>query len=205
VSTGLRIVLVLLLVGCNAFFVLCEYALIISRRWRLVEAADDGDRGAAGAVRLLEHPMRLIGTVQVGISALGVGLGALGEPTFRHLFDPVLAAGVSIALALILTTYLYVVFGELVPRVIALDRAETVAAAVARPLELLGRAAQPIVWVLQGSATVIMRPFGFRPLSARLAVRSEEELRGILAEAEESGIIEEAEEEMLHPKRPASK
>ena len=96
----------LVLVACNAFFVLGEYALITARRWRLVEMADDGDRGAAAAVRLLEHPMRLIGTVQVGISALGIGLGALGEPTFRHIFDSLLAAGVSIALALVVTTYL---------------------------------------------------------------------------------------------------
>ncbi|HXZ58474.1 MAG TPA: hemolysin family protein, partial [Gaiellaceae bacterium] len=139
-----------------------------------------------------------IGTVQVGISALGIGLGALGEPTFRRIFDPLVATGVSIVLALVVTTYLYVVLGELVPRVIALDRAEVVAARIARPLALLGRMARPIVWLLQGSATVILRPIGFRPISARLAVRSEEELRGILAEAEETGIIEEAEEEMLY-------
>ncbi|HYB30983.1 MAG TPA: hemolysin family protein [Solirubrobacteraceae bacterium] len=196
--TGLRIALVLALVGCNALFVVGEYALITARRWRLVELADAGDRGAAAAVRLLERPMMLIGTVQVGISALGIGLGALGEPTFRRLFDPLVATGVSIALALVVTMYLYVVLGELVPRAIALERAETVAAAIARPLTLLTRAAQPIVWLLQGSATAILRPLGFRPISARLAVRSEEELRGILAEAEETGIIQEAEEEMLY-------
>jgi putative hemolysin len=198
VSTGLRIALVVLLVAGNAFFVLGEYALITARRWRLVELADAGDHGAAAAVGLLEHPMRLIGTVQVGISALGIGLGALGEPTVRRVFDPLVATGVSIALALVVTTYLYVVLGELVPRVIALDRAEAVAASIARPLGLLGRIARPIVWLLQGSATAILRPLGFRPISARLAVRSEEELRGILAEAEQTGIIEEAEEEMLY-------
>ena len=197
-SIGVRLVVVLLLVACNAFFVLGEYALITARRWRLLERADTGDRGAAAAVRLLEHPMRLIGTVQVAISALGIGLGALGEPTFRRIFDPLLATGVSIALALVLTTYLYVVFGELIPRVIALDRAEAVAAAIAEPLAALQRVARPIVWLLQGSAAVMLRPFGFRPISTRLTVRSEQELRGILAEAEQTGIIEEAEEEMLY-------
>jgi putative hemolysin len=193
-----RLVLVLVLVAFNALFVVGEYALVTARRWRLVEMADEGDRGAAAAVRLLEHPMMLIGTVQVGISALGIALGALGEPTFRRLFDPLVATGVSIALALVVTTYLYVVLGELIPKAIALERAEAVAAAVARPLAQLGRAAHPIVWLLQGSATTLLRPLGFRPVSARLAVRSEEELRGILAEAEETGIIEEAEEEMLY-------
>jgi putative hemolysin len=198
VSTGLRLVMVLVLVASNALFVLGEYALVTARRWRLVELADEGDRGAAAAVRLLEHPMRLIVTVQVGISALGIGLGALGEPTFRRLFDPLVATGVSIVLALVITTYLYVVLGELVPKAIALERAETLAAVLARPLELLGRIGHPIVWLLQGSSSLLLRPLGFRPISARLAVRSEEELRGILAEAEETGIIEEAEEEMLY-------
>ncbi|MHB1835409.1 MAG: hemolysin family protein, partial [Solirubrobacteraceae bacterium] len=198
VSNGLRLVLLVALVAFNALFVVGEYALITARRWRLVELADAGDRRAAAAVRLLERPMELLATVQVGISALGIGLGALGEPTFRRLFDPLMAAGISITLALLATTYLYVVLGELVPRAIALERAETVAAAIAPPLALLVRIARPVVWLLQGSATVLLRPLGFRPISQRLAVRSEDELRGILAEAEETGIIEEAEEEMLY-------
>jgi len=91
-----------------------------------------------------------------------------------------------------------VVLGELIPKSIALERAEAVAAVLARPLALLGRAAHPIVWLLQGSSTLLLRPLGFRPISARVAVSSEEELRGILAEAEQTGIIEEAEEEMLY-------
>ena len=195
-STELRLALVVVLIACNAWFVVSEYALITARRWRLVELADAGDHRAAAAIRSLEQPMRLIGTVQVGISALGIGLGALGEP--RGLFDPLVATAVSIGLALVITTYLYVVLGELVPKAIALDRAETVAAVVARPLALLGRAVHPVVWLLQGSATAIVRPSGFRPISMRVVARSEEELHGIVAEAEDAGIIEEAEEEMLY-------
>ena len=76
------------LVACNAWLVVGEYALNTARRWRLVELADAGDRDAAAAIRLLEQPIRLIGTVQVGISALCVRPGALGEPTFRRLVDP---------------------------------------------------------------------------------------------------------------------
>ena len=181
--------MVLVLVACNALFVVGEYALVTARRWRLVELADAGDRGAAAAVRLLEHPMALISTVQVGISALGIGWVRWASRSSGGSFDPLVATGVSIVLSLVVTTYLYVVLGELVPKAIALERAERVAAAVARPLAQLGRAAHPVVWLLQGSATALLRPLGFRPISARLAVRSEEELRGILAEAEETGII----------------
>ncbi|HZE05651.1 MAG TPA: hemolysin family protein [Solirubrobacteraceae bacterium] len=197
-STGVRILLLFGLIGANAFFVACEYAIVTVRRWRLVELADAGDRRASIAVDLLDDPMRLISTVQVGISALGIGLGALGEPTFRDIFDPVLAIGVSVVLSLVLTTYFYIVLGELVPRAIALERTEWFTLAVARPLALLNRLARPVVWLLQGSATAILRPLGFQPLSARLAVSSEEELRGVVAEAEDTGIIEEAEEEMLY-------
>ncbi|HET8979639.1 MAG TPA: hemolysin family protein [Solirubrobacteraceae bacterium] len=197
-STGVRILLLFGLIGANAFFVACEYAIVTVRRWRLVELADAGDHRAGIAVDLLDDPMRLIGTVQVGISALGIGLGALGEPTLRDIFDPVLAVSVSVALSLIITTYLYVVLGELVPRAIALERTEAFTLVMARPLALLNRVARPVVWLLQGSATAILRPLGFKPISTRLAVRSEEELRGVVAEAEDTGIIEEAEEEMLY-------
>ena len=175
-----------------------EYALVTARRWRLVEQADAADRGAAAAVALLEHPMRLIGTVQLGISALGIGLGALGEPTFRRIFDPLLATGVSIVLALCVTTYLYVVLRGARSQGDRARARRTVAAAVARPLALLGRAAQPGGVAVAGIGHRAPATARFRPISARLAVRSEEELRGILAEAEETGIIEEAEEEMLY-------
>ncbi len=193
-----RIVAVLLLVLANGFFVIAEYALVTSRRSVMNDRAAAGSRGAAAALRLMDEPVRFIGTVQVAITALGILLGAVGEPLLRHYFDPLVAATVSFVLAFAIIAYLSVVLGELVPKAIALQRAEPVAAAVARPVELFGKLTWPAVWILQGSANAILGVIGLSGARAGETVRSQEELRGIVAEAEDAGIIAEAEEEMLY-------
>lgn len=196
--TALGILGVLALVMANAFFVIAEYALVTAPRARVQEMADDGSGGARVALTLMDDPVRFIGTVQVGITALGIALGALGEPVFREVFDPLVAAWISFALSFAIITYLSVVLGELVPKALALHRAAPVAALVARPIALLQRIISPLVWVLQGSARLVLRPLGVPAAPAGATVHTVDELRGIVAEAEDSGLIEEAEEEMLY-------
>ena len=112
---------VLLLVIANGFFVAAEYALVTARRSRLPELADGG---AAERARIAfaswTSPLRFIGTVQLGITAFSILLGAVGEPIVAEVFDPRLAATVAFVLALLFVTYLHVVIGELVPKAIAL-------------------------------------------------------------------------------------
>jgi putative hemolysin len=196
--TGLGLAGVFLLILGNAFFVIAEYALVTAPRTRVQELADDGSRGARTALTLMDDPVRFISTVQVGITALGILLGALGEPVFREIFDPLVATAVSFTLSFAIITYLSVVLGELVPKAIALHRAARVAAVVARPISLLQRAFWPVVWIFQRSATVLLRPLGVPAAPVGASVHTVDELRGILAEAEDSGLIEEAEEEMLY-------
>jgi putative hemolysin len=196
--TGLGLAGVFLLILGNAFFVIAEYALVTAPRTAVQELADDGNRGARAALGLMDDPVRFISTVQVGITALGILLGALGEPVFREIFDPLVATAVSFALAFAIITYLSVVLGELVPKAIALHRAARVATVIARPIALLQRVFWPVVWIFQRSATVILRPLGVPAAPVGASVHTVEELRGILAEAEDSGLIEEAEEEMLY-------
>jgi putative hemolysin len=198
VSTGLGLVLILLLVLGNAFFVIAEYALVTAGRPRLHQRAEEGSRGARTALRLMDDPVRVIGTVQVGITALGILLGAIGEPVIRELVEPPASAVIAFLLAFLTITYLSVVLGELVPKAVALQRAEAVAVVIARPIALLQRAFGPVVWVLQGSAKLVLRPLGIPAAPAGSMVHSVDELRGMLAEAEDSGVIEEAEEEMLY-------
>jgi len=193
-----RIVAVFALVFANGFFVIAEYALVTSRRSVMSERASSGSRGAVVALSLMDEPVRFIGTVQVAITALGILLGAVGEPLLRHYFDPLLAASLSFVLAFSIIAYLSVVIGELVPKAIALQLPEPVAIAVARPIDLFGKLAWPAVWLLQASAKAILGLLGLDAARAGNAVRSSEELRGIVAEAEDAGIIEEAEEEMLY-------
>jgi len=196
--TALGILGVLALLVANAFFVIAEYALLTAPRAQVEALAQDGSRGAAAALRLLDDPARFVGTVQIGITGLGIALGAVGVPVFSDLFDPAVAAGVSFVLAFSIVAYLSVVLGELVPKAIALHRAARVAALVARPIALLQRIIGPLAWVLQGSARILLRPLGVPVAPAGATVHTVDELRGIVAEAEDSGIIEEAEEEMLY-------
>ena len=197
-SNGLRILLVLLLVLGNGWFVVAEYALITARRARLAELAKKHRRGAATALRLMEEPVRFISTVQIGITIFSILLGAIGEPLVSHFLDPHLPRTASFLLSVAILTYLGLVVGELVPKAVALQHAERIAVVIATPVDIMQRLVHPLVLILQGSAKGILRLLGMRSAPVGLVVRSEEEIRSMLAEAEETGLIEEAEEEMLY-------
>jgi magnesium and cobalt exporter, CNNM family len=198
VNDFLRIILVLLIVGGNAFFVAAEYALVTARRSRLNELADKGNRRARMALRIMDSPTRFIGTVQLGITAFSIALGAIGEPLVEHLLDPVLATGVAFVIAFLIVTYLHVTIGELVPKAFALTKNEATALWVAVPVEAFYVATYPVVWFLQESANALTRLFGVTPAPAGVVAHTEEDIRMIVAAAEDEGVIEAAEEEMLY-------
>jgi putative hemolysin len=195
VSDSLRILVILLLVLGNAVFVAAEYALVTARRGRLEELVKRGNRRARTALRLLDEPVRFISTVQVGITVFGILLGALGEPFLSRFFDDWLSRGGAFLISFLILTYLSVVLGELVPKSIALQRAERLALWLAVPLDWLGRLVYPLVWLLQKSANGIARLFGVKPAPAGMTMHTEEDIRLIVAQTEE---IEQAEEEMLY-------
>src|SRR4051812_43981533 len=185
VDDFLRILALLALIAGNAFFVIGEYSIVTARRGPLRAR---GGRGAQSALRLMEDPVRVISTVQVGITAIGILTGAVGEPAVRHIVGDWLPGWAGFVIAFVLVTYLSVVLGELVPKALTLDRAETLAALVARPVEVLARVLRPVVWVLQGSGALVLRPFGVTEVMAGETVRSAEELRALVDEAEGSGV-----------------
>jgi putative hemolysin len=197
-SDFLRIILVLFLVLGNAFFVAAEYALVTARRSRLEEIATQGSRRARIALRIMDSPVRFIGTVQLGITAFSIALGAIGEPLVEHFLDPVLAQTVSFILAFTIVTYLHVTLGELVPKAIALTKNETTALWVALPIEAVFLATYPIVWLLQESANRFTNLFGIEPAAAGVVAHNEQEIRMIVAAAEDTGVIATTEEEMLY-------
>jgi putative hemolysin len=197
-SDLVRIILVLLLVLGNAFFVAAEYALVTARRTRLRELADAGSLRARIALRIMDSPVRFIGTVQLGITSFSIALGAIGEPLVEHFLDPILAHTVAFLIAFAIVTYLHVTLGELVPKAIALTKNEPTALWVALPVEAFYVVTYPLVWFLQASANAFTRLFGIEPAPAGVVVHSEEEIRMTIAQAEDVGEIEEAEEEMLY-------
>ena len=193
----LEIVAVGVLILANAIFVAGEYGLITARRARLEERVKEGSRAARTALRLMDTPARFISTVQVGITISGIMLGALGEPLVSRYLD-FLPRSVAFLIAFLVLTYLSVVLGELVPKTVTLQRAETVAILLAIPLDWLARVTYPLVWLLQVSGNAVSRLFGVEPAPAGVLAHTEEDIRLIVAEAEDTGVIEEAEEEMLY-------
>jgi putative hemolysin len=194
----LQALAVLLIVAGNAFFVAAEYALVTARRTRLNELADEGSLRARIALRIMDSPVRFIGTVQLGITAFSIALGAVGEPIVEHWIDEPLSTGVAFVIAFALVTYLHVTLGELVPKAISLSKNEPTALWVALPVEAVYILSYPIVWVLQASANAFTRLFGIEPAPAGVVAHTEEDIRMIVAQAEDTGVIKEAEEEMLY-------
>jgi putative hemolysin len=198
VDVFLRLLALFALIGGNAFFVIGEYSVVTARRGALRARAEAGSAGARAALRLMDDPVRVISTVQVGITAIGILSGAVGEPVVRDLIGDWLPSWLSFLIALSLITYLSVVFGELVPKALTIERAEALASLVARPIALLSRVLRPLVWLLQGSAALLLRPFGITEVMAGESIRTADELRALVDEAEGSGVIPRAQEEMLH-------
>jgi putative hemolysin len=147
----------------------------------------------------MDSPARFIGTVQLGITAFSIALGAVGEPIVEHWLDePLLSTGVAFILSFAFVTYLHVVFGELVPKGISLSKNEQTALWVALPIEAVYIVTYPLVWFLQSSANAFTRIFGIQPAPAGVVAHTEDDIRMIVAQAEDTGVIHEAEEEMLY-------
>jgi putative hemolysin len=170
---------------------------VTARRTRLEERAERNNRAARTALKLMDEPVRFISTVQVGITVFGIALGAVGEPLVSQYFD-FLPRGVAFAIAFSVLTYLSVVVGELVPKALALQKAEVLALALAVPIDLLSRIFAPVVWVLQHSSNAVLRVLGIRPAPAGMIAFTREDIRQSVAAAEDVGEIETAEEEMLY-------
>lgn len=194
----LRVGVVLVLVAGNAFFVVGEYAVVTARRTSLKPQAAAGSKRAAAALRLMDDPVRVISTVQVGITAVGILTGAIGEPLVNELLGGGLPTWLSFVIAFGVVTYLTVVLGELVPKALTLHSADRLAMLVARPIELVSVVLRPVVWLLQGSARLFLLPFGVREVRVGETVRSPEELREVVDEAEELGVIPTAQEELIY-------
>lgn len=196
--------IVLALIVLNGIFALSEMAIVSSRKPRLQALARSGRGGAQAALDLAEEPGRFLSTVQIGITGISVLAGAysgdrLGEPLGVILAGHGVAAGtaqtIGFAIAILLTTYVSLIVGELVPKQIALRNPEPLAALMARPMLLLARVTAPLVWLLDRSSALIFRLLRFRSESRDQVTA--EELHLIVAEASKSGVIEESERAII--------
>ena len=192
------------LILLNGFFALAELAIVSARPVRLRQMAAEGKRGAASALRLIDDPVKLLSTVQIGITLIGVVAGAysgatLADPLAEYVRAiPILAPyahGVAFFAVVVSVTYLSLVIGELVPKRIALHHAETVAAAVAPIMSLLAKIGAPVVWFLRISTQAVLTLFRIKP--AKDMNVTEEEVRALIAEGAAVGVFHRAEQEMI--------
>jgi putative hemolysin len=200
----LDIALLIALILLNGVFAMSEIALVTARKSRLQRMADEGDRSAAIAMRLGEEPTQFLSTVQIGITAIGILNGIVGESALAGPLskliqglgvDPQISAVGSTVFVVVVITYASIVVGELVPKRIAQFNAEGIARLMAKPIALLAKLSRPFVNLLSISTDGLLRLIGKSELSS--ANLTEEDIHAVLMEGSQTGVIEKHEHEMV--------
>lgn len=206
----LKLIGVVLLVATNGFFVASEFSLVSVRRARVEARAAAGSKNARAALRLLNNPTIFISAVQFGITLASLALGWIGEPTIADLLHPVAASIASegragylthvmaIVIAFSIISFLHIVLGELMPKMIALERAEPVALFTAGPLELFARIFSAPLWLFNAVGSKLGRLIGLRSSLDHASVYTETELRQLVDVARESGYLRAEERRLIH-------
>jgi putative hemolysin len=201
---ALEIIVVAVLILLNGYLAMCELAIVSSRRSHLERLAASGHVGARAALILANDPARFLAVLQIGITTVAVLTGTFSGATLAHRLDDWLDLFPSIApyskpvafvLIVISVTFLSLLFGELVPKQLALKNPEALAVRLARPLVAFTRIAGPLVWFLNASAGLVLRVFGVRAGFERRL--TDEDIASVLIEGEKSGLIHAAEREMI--------
>jgi len=205
----LRVFLILLLVAANAFFAAAEFSLVSVRDTRIQQLIEAGRVGARIVQRLHQHLDEVVNGVQLGITMVSLTLGWIGEPMVASLVArlpvvqrlphvAVYAHTIAIVIAFSLITYMHVILGELVPKTLALQRAEQIALAVAAPMEAFLTLTRPILFFMRRSGGLVLRLLGAQPTRRGGAVHSPDELKLIVTASRQLGQIPEFQEEMIH-------
>jgi putative hemolysin len=204
-NVAVQSLLIIVLVALNGYFAAAEIALISARRAALKKRAEEGSSGARAALALTDDPTRLLATIQVGITLVGMLAAAAAAVSLAKPIEAWLrglgvswitgiATGLSVLLVTLLISYLTLIFGELVPKRLGLQRAERVAVSVAGPITLLAKATAPVVWFLSASTSVVARAIGIKREGGRPGV-SEEEIKLLVTE---QGSLLDEEKRMIH-------
>jgi CBS domain containing-hemolysin-like protein len=200
----LLLVLLLLLIAVNGFFVAAEFAIVRSRRSRLEQLRDEGARRAALAIEQIDHVDQYVATSQVGITLASLGIGFLGEPALAVLLEPIfggvlshaLAVAISIAIAFTIVTFLHVILGEQAPKMLAISRAEGVLLRVAGPLKFFRRILHPLIIATNVPANFLVQRV-FRVDVDSNEETSPEELRLLISRGAQRGRLDPGEAGML--------
>ena len=205
-----KILVVLLLVLANGFFVAAEFSLVRVRRVKIETLAEAGNRRAKAVLHALNHLDAIISATQFGITLASLALGWIGESTIEHLIEPMLLSSlphnlavaaahtVAAAIAFSVITYLHIVLGELAPKTLALERTEVIALVVARPIDIFLQTFRPFIWLLNRSGIALLRLFGIQSSPSHHVAYNEEEIRQLVNLSHQSGHLQLGEKTLIH-------
>jgi putative hemolysin len=192
------------LIFLNGLFSMAEIALVSARKGRLESLAEKGDKKAALALKLSQHPELFLSAVQIGITLISIVTGVYSGERFGRDLQPYVAQlgvsaeaaeSLSTVLIVVVITFLSIIFGELIPKRIGLIRSEKIAKTVAGPMQAFARITHPIVWLLNRSSDLFFRLFNIR--KNKEDAITEEEIKTLITEGTEAGTIEEAEQDII--------
>ena len=203
---ALNLVIVVLLVLANGFFVASEFALVGVRKSRIETLAKAGSRRAKRLLPLVNNLNAYISATQLGITLASLALGWIGEPAVAHLLEIPLKGRISdtllhtlaFAIAFSIITFLHIVLGELAPKTLALERAEKTALAIALPLEIFYKVFRWPIQLLDWAGTRTVRLFGLHPSSSHASIYTEAELRQLIDISRQSGHLEPDEQRLIN-------
>jgi putative hemolysin len=202
---AVEVAILVFLILLNGVFALSELAIVSAKKPRLKARADAGDKGARAALKLIEDPSRMLSTVQIGITLIGIIAGAYGATAIADDLQPVIAStfpqvqqwsdDIAFGIVIVITTYLSLVLGELVPKRIAMTAPEALAGAMAPSMAILATVSGPFVWLLKSSTNTILTVLGLNR-TKQIDV-TEEEIHSLIDEGHTAGLIETEERQMI--------
>ena len=193
-----KVLLVLVLVGANGFFVAAEFALVKIRLSEIRASAESGNKSARVVVNIAEHLDAYLSACQLGITLASLGLGWVGEPLVARSLEPLFRSFgipehnvhyVAFPVAFTVITFLHITVGEQVPKIMAIRRHKSTSLATALPLAVFYKIFKPFIWVLNESSNLMLRLIGIRPAQAHDTSHSEDELRFILLDSALGGHV----------------
>ncbi len=201
---SIEVLMILVLILVNGILAMAEFAIIAARKGLLQGRAAQGDRRAKIALDLANEPADFLSTVQIGITLIGVLAGAFGGATIAQALEDILvnvvfltpyAKGISVGIVVLLITILSLIFGELAPKRLALNRSERLAILLAPSMKALSRLASPLVSLLSDATDWVLKILGVEKTEE--APVTEEEIRLMIAQATKSGEIQKEEQNMV--------
>ncbi|MDR0912763.1 MAG: hemolysin family protein [Methanobrevibacter sp.] len=198
----LEIIIVIISIIFSAYLVMAEMAIVSVRKIKLQKMLKDGDKRAQTVLNLLDNPNEYLSVVQVGITLVGIIVGAVGGASFSEVISPYLtpflgssANTISMIIVVLITTYFTLVIGELVPKRVGLNNSENIAVKIAKSMELITKIASPLMFILGVSTDFVLKVIGANDKTEDIV--TEEEVKLLIEEGIEDGTIEKDEEDII--------